>query len=181
MKNVLVLSILALAAGLPGRAAILLTLDPPDGLIQGEPGATVGWGFTLTSDPSSWISVVTTALLTESDPALGTYTDYAGLVGGPTNGVLAPGAPDWTVALGLGAYTIDAGATPGDLDAGLLDLNYETFSADPNLCSNCGTGFGDLLVPFQVEAVPEPGGVWLTGVVLPLIWVRRSKRPSQQQ
>jgi hypothetical protein len=175
MKSILVLSILALTAGLSAYAGPTLTVIPSSGSIQGFPGTTVGWGFTLTSDPVDWISVVTSSLLIESDPGLGTYTDFAGLQGGPVNGVLAPNAPDWTETfdpvnmLGLGSYTIGSGF---GTDAGLLDLNYETFSADPNTCTNCATGFADLLVAFQVSSVPEPSAVWLVGLALPLLWLR---------
>jgi len=182
-KTRFVLALLSL--GLCGFAGPVLTLDPASGAIQGSPGDTPGWGFTLSSDPVSWISVVTTSLFTESNSSLGFYTDYAGLLGGPANGVLAPGAPDWVVPfdafnqLGLGAFSIDPGAPVGAIDAGLLDLNYETFSADPNLCGNCATGFFDVFVPFQVQAVeaaPEPAAGWLIGGALLLLGVVRRKR-----
>ena len=179
MKNLLVLPILTLAAGWSASAGPTLTLVPSNGSIQGVPGAAVGWGFTLTADSAEWISVVTSSLFTESDPSVGAYVDFAGLQGGPVNGVLAPNAPDWTENfdpvnfLGLGGFTIDPGAAFGSSDAGLLDLNYETFSADPNLCSNCGTGFGNLLVPFQVQVVPEPAAVWMAGLALLICRLRR--------
>ena len=177
MKNAIVLSILALAAAASGYAGPVLTLDPLNGSIQGHPGQTVGWGFTLTSDPADWISVVTTTLVSETDPGLGIYMDHAGALGGPANGVLAPGAAPWTVPFGpgIGAYFVDPGATVGLVDQGMLELNYETFSADPNLCTNCALGFADLQVPFQVEAAaaPEPGTWWLA---IPLLLIGRRRR-----
>ena len=172
MKNILVASILALSA----YAGPSFTLSPSSGSITGHPGDTVGWGFTLTSDTTEWISVVTSSLLIESDPGLGTYTDFAGLQGGPVNGVLAPNAPAWTESfdavnmLGLGSYNI--GPSFG-IDSGLLDLNYETFSADPNTCTNCSTGFGDLLAPFQVQSAPEPAVFWMVGLLLAVGRLRR--------
>jgi hypothetical protein len=177
MKNAIVLSILALAAVAPCYAGPVLTLDPVSGSIQGLAGQTVGWGFTLTSDPADWISVVTTMLLGESDPSLGVYMDHAGALGGPANGVLAPGAPPWTVPLGpgVGVYSIDPGAAVGRLDQGTLDLNYETFSANPNVCTSCALGFANLQVPFQVEvaAAPEPATWWLA---IPLLLIGRARR-----
>lgn len=179
MKNTLVLSILALAAALPGYAGPVLTLTPPTGSIQGHAGQTVGWGFTLTSDPADWISAVTTSLVGETDPSLGIYMDNAGALGGPTNGVLAPGAAPWTVPFspGIGAYLIDPGAGVGMIDQGMLDLNYETFSADPNVCSSCALGFADLQVPFQIEVVaaPEPGTWWLAVPLLLIGTIRRRR------
>ncbi len=190
MKNALCLSILALAAAVPSAAGPVLTLDPPGGTIQGAPGSTVGWGFTLTSDSTSWISVVTSALIDETNPLLGTYTDFAGLLGGPDNGVLDPNTAPWTEAfdntnmLGIGAYVIDPGAVPGDSDSGLLDLNYEAFSTDPNICPTCATGFFDLQVPFEVDvtasqSAPEPSAAWLIGLGLLLIW-RISRRAVEK-
>lgn len=177
MKNAIVLSILMLAAAAAGHAGPVFTLDPSSGSIQGHAGQTVGWGFTLTSDPADWISVVTSLLLGESDPSLGVYMDEAGALGGPVNGVLAPGAAPWTVPFGpgVGAYVIDPAAAVGMIDQGLLDLNYETFSADPNVCTHCALGFADLQVPFQVAVVaaPEPASFWLA---IPLLLIGRPRR-----
>ena len=172
MKYILIASFLALSA----YAGPTFTLIPSSGSIMGQPGDTVGWGFTLTSDTAEWISVVTSSLLIESDPGLGTYTDYAGLQGGPVNGVLAPNVPAWTEnfdpvnMLGIGSYSI--GSSLG-FDSGFLDLNYETFSADPNTCTSCSTGFGDLLAPFQVQSAPEPAAVWMVGLALAFCRLRR--------
>lgn len=171
-------------------ASPVLTLDPSSGSISGLPGDTVGWGFTLTSDDTEWISVVTTSLINESNPALGFYTDTAGLFGGPMNAVLAPGAAPWVMSFdalnqtGLGAYTIDPSAPIGAMDAGMIDLNYETFSADPNICSSCATGFGDLQVQVQVTAAtPEPANfvTFLFGIALVVLSRRLTghRRPAR--
>ncbi len=167
-----IFAIALLCGAVAARADVTFTLDPSSGSIQGVPGDTVGWGFTLTSDPKSWISVVTTVLVNETNPSLGSYVDYAGLLGGPVNGVLAPGAPAWTVPfdllnqIGAGAFSIDPLALAGAGDAGFIDLNYEIFSADPNVCPTCATGFGDLRAPFSVQATPEPSTAVFAGIAI---------------
>ena len=100
-------------------AAPVFTLTPADGAISGAPGSTVGWGFSLTSDSSRWLTVVGSLLLTESDPSLGFYTDYIGGLGGPLNFALPPHDPQWTLrfyeanAEGVGGYTIERRASLG--------------------------------------------------------------------
>ena len=180
MRTIIALSILALGA-ICGNATAILTLDPPSGVLQGTPGETVGWGFTLTPDATEWISVVTTATIGESNPGLGTYVDLAGFLGGPNSGVLPPGATGWTVSfdpvnnVGFGSFTIDPGALPGSVDRGFLDLNYELFSGDPNVCSSCAAGFVDMQAPFEIDvvALPEPNVGWLIGPMVVLIWWKR--------
>jgi len=189
MKNAMFCSILLLSTGLAGHAGVVLTLDPPDGVVQGTPGSIVGWGFTLTADDTNWISVVTTALVDETNPSVGTYNDFAGPLGGPVNGVMAPGAASWTLPfdlidrLGLAAYVISENTVIGAVDTGVIDLNYELFSADPNTCPTCATGFADVQAPFEVDVVapaaaaPEPEPEWLLGAALLLLGSRcRSRR-----
>jgi len=181
MKNALRLSILALAAGV-GLHAGPLTLNPST--IYGLPGDTVGWGFALDLQSASWVSVVTTSLLNETNPGLlDLYTDFAGAQGGPDNGVIDPNGV-WTESfdiansLGIGSYAIDPAALLGATDSGTIDLNYETFSGDPNSCSQCATGFGDVYASFTVEVgaqpanAPEPAALWLAGLGLLTVWGR---------
>jgi hypothetical protein len=187
MKNVVVLSLLTLSAA--AVHAGQLTLDPPSGVVQGTPGQTVGWGFTLNSDPNQWISVVTTMLLNETDPDIGTYSDLLGQLGGPDNGVLAPGAPDWKLPFdagqgtGIGAFAIDPNAAIGSVDRGVLDMAVELFSANPNVCPSCAVGFTDVDVPFEVQvvapgsvsSVPEPTMVWPLAGICAAIWFKRGR------
>jgi hypothetical protein len=90
--------------------------------------------------------------------------------------VLGPGAPDWVEPFffgdgtGLGFFSIDPSAPIGARDSGLLDVQYQIFSADPNGCPTCSIGFGDLTLPFNVEvAAPEPAPLWLIG--LGMCWI----------
>ena len=89
MRIKLLSYIFALTAPFAAQASTLTTTTV-NGAIAGPPGGVIGWGFTLTSDPGDWISVVTSSLIDETDPSLGVYTDFIGLEGGPVNALLAP-------------------------------------------------------------------------------------------
>lgn len=170
-------------ASLPLHAAPLFSLTPPSGAISGAPGATAGWGFTVTPDPTYWTSVVGTVLLDETNPALGIFTDLISPQGGPTFGVLAPGAADWTQSFdllngtGFGAYSIDPGAAPGDSNSGQFLLLYELFSANPSTCGSCFVESNTATLGFTVTAtataVPEPTTLAMIGTALALVWFRR--------
>jgi hypothetical protein len=182
MKTILLFSMLA--AAVSANADVVLTLDP--GTLKGAPGQTVGWGFTLTSDPFFWISAVTSSPILESNPGLGQYNDLVGALGGP-DGALGPARPDWTLSFeagnqtGFAEFSIDPDAVPGTVDSGLLDLNYELFSDNPFRCSDCAVGFADLQVPFQIEVVapaasaPEPDAAWLAAAGTIALWLRRRR------
>lgn len=167
-RRLLFSSILLVALSSLASATVVLAIDPPGGSVAGQPGDTIGWGFTTQSDPNLWVTFVTSFLLVESNPFLGTYTDFIGSEGGPVNFELAPGSSNWTQAFdsiagtGIGSYAIDPAALPGAVDSGTLRVLYETFSADPNTCGACDAGSGFVDVPFQlaVTATPEPA-TWL--------------------
>jgi hypothetical protein len=175
------MSLTLLAGPAISFASPVLTLDPPSGDISGQAGSTVGWGFRLTSDGTGWISVIGTVALFETNPALGSFTDFIGPQGGPVSGALAAAA-DWvqlfdlSAASGLGAFAIDPGAQIGDSDSGTFRVLYETFTDNPATCGGCMDGVGSVDVGFSVtaaatvSATPEPGswvlvagGIWWLG------------------
>jgi len=164
-------------------AGPLITPDPFSGSVAGYPGSSVGWGFTVQSDPSDWTAFVASFPLSESNPSVGFYTDFIGAQGGPVNFVLPPGAPDWIESFnpvaqtGLGSYTIDPAALPGAVDSGTILILYQLYSADPNTCGSCSAGTGSLDVPFQVTvtAAPEPGTWFLPAIGLALLAARRRR------
>lgn len=166
--------LLLFAACGAAQASPEFSLNPFSGNIAGSAGSNVGWGFTLTPDSTFWISVLTSSLTDESDPGLGVYTDFIGSQGGPVNAVLGPGSPDWMETfdfvsqVGVGSFSIDPAAPAGAIDSGILDVEYETFSADPNVCGSCGIGFADATadVSVQVTATPEPAVGWLAACTI---------------
>jgi hypothetical protein len=179
MKN-LILTFILLAGS--ASAAPMLTLDPGNGALQASPGTTTGWGFSLTSDDTRWLSVIGSLLLTESNPGLGSYTDLIGALGGPVDFSLAPQAAAWTLAfddalgLGVGSYSLNANAPIGSSNSGTLRVIAEAYSGDPSLCGGgCVVETLNFDVPFRVGSeVPEPGTMLiLPGLLLILVSRRR--------
>ena len=108
----ILLSILALPA-----TAATINLNPSGGAISGMPGDTVGWGFTLTNDTASWLSVTSSALTFETNPLLGSFTDFIGLQGGPLPSFALAPFTAWTqsfdgISQGIGAYAISGSPCP---------------------------------------------------------------------
>lgn len=168
--KILSVFLLLLASAAPLVADPVMALATPDQF--GRPLGAVGWTFTLKADPTDWISLIGSFILNESNASVGSYLDVSGFIGGPSNGVLAPGAPDWTSAFnpnavdtgGIGAYFVDPFQVPGASTSGVIRVLYERFAANPNSCGgDCRIGEGQLDAAFSVtvanapSAVPEPG------------------------
>jgi hypothetical protein len=177
-------------------ATTILTLNPTDGALFGQPGQAVGWGFTIVDDTFSLTVAGTdfcTSFNTSPQPDLfpcgnpvpnGTYLDFTefnfvqsapGMADtsqqnfsyNPPCGTLGP-------CTGTGAFTIDAdNALIGTLLRGVIVVDY-------NLDDGIGgdhfiTAPASVLVVSQV--VPEPGTVSLMGAALAgmVLWRRRAR------
>ena len=150
------------------QGAPILQLNPSGGLIAGSPGATIGWGFTLTN--SSDYLVVTGSSFTP--PSLyGVYQDYIGtynlLVVGPS-----PESPvvsqsfSSTFLSGVGAFTINSTAPFGAAVTGDLVVHYSLFSQDPNTpnfdpITSLLVTDASISQPTAVDVVPEPCSLFL--------------------
>ncbi len=167
IRRLFLLSLAMLTFAVFAAAAPILTLTPASGNVTAEPGSVSGFGFTLFPDSDEWITVVSSFLLFETNPDLGFYEDYIGMQGGPTDGILAPGGPNWVQSFdssqgfGVGAFFISPLANLGDRNDAQLIVLYERFSADPATCSTCNLGSGEFSFDVSITAgtnpVPEPG------------------------
>jgi hypothetical protein len=166
--------LLSLVAGLASAAPVFPTLNFTAD-IAGQPGDTIGWSFSLTWDsPDEWLSVTESALEGESNPSLGTYTDFIGPQGGPLPDFAMAPSTTWsetfdpTLMTGLGSYTIDPGAALLATDTGQITIFYDIFDASPIDGGNLLTS-GSISADFSVEvgddvAAPEPAS-WALAVI----------------
>jgi hypothetical protein len=181
MRTIILSSLLAIMGTGLAHANLVLS---PDEDVTGTSGNTVGWGFVISPDPLEWASAVSSETLFETNPTLGSYTDFIGNEGGPVNGVIAPETP-WSQKFdvfsgeGIGSFAINPNAAVGAVDTGTIEVLFETFSSDPNVCSTCATGFQTVDVPFDVAVsqpgaqAPEPRTFFLVGGGLLLMVSRR--------
>jgi hypothetical protein len=179
MKRTLCALLMAAVPSLCSYAAPVFQLNPLGGVVAGFPGATVGWGFTLTNT-SNWL-VVTGASFVPSSP-LGTFEDFIST--GMSLVVVGPAPESTTVTqafnsgmrTGAGAFHINKTA-PFTPIAGNIVLNYSLFSQDPNnpnFNPDTSTLVADatLTQPAQVNIVPEPGSLFLIASALPFVFAR---------
>lgn len=186
MRNKLLLALMLLSPAAIGGTV----LNPVT--LTGSPGQTVGWGFDMTPDPVFYLSVSAAFIDSESNPALGVFSDFISLSGGPVGGVLAPGSPNWTESYdsaalkGFGEYFIDSNAVPGDTNLGQFLVILLRYSGDPNSCGSCFVDSQFALVDFGVnvsEPVPEPASGAAAGIFAALLIgrYRTSRRCSASQ
>lgn len=180
-----VLKSMALASALfcaMSQAAPILTLDPPGGAISGAPGATVGWGFTLTNTTD--YLVVSSASFTPATP-LGTFTDFSAfnffVVGPAPESTSVSQVFDAPSQTGIGSFAIGAGALVGAVASGQIVLSYDLYSVSPNnplfnpdtdTLSNGNT----LAVNASVTVVPEPEGLLLLAAGLIVLYGAHRRR-----
>jgi hypothetical protein len=127
-----VVVLIGLFTAAAAHAVPTLQLDPVGGAISGAPGATIGWGFTITN--STDFIVVTSATFTGSPP--GTFTDFISafnfiVVGPSPENSSVSQTFDATTMAGIGSFAISAGAMSGTT-SGQIELTYDLFSRSPN-------------------------------------------------
>lgn len=176
-KNLLPI-VAAAILGCQAQAAPILALTPP-ATISGNPGQTVGWGFTLTNTTDFLVPTGSELVIS---PLAGTYTDF--IVGFSQFFVLGPSPESATITepfdpgtgMGLGSFAISPVAIPGSDWSGVLRFHYSLFSVDPNdpnFNPDTDTLVPDATVSADVRVhvnaaapVPEPSSMGLLAAAL---------------
>jgi hypothetical protein len=179
--GVTILAVLILSSAARADGAPALTLNPVNGAISGAPGATVGWGFTLTngtdflvvSSSDFCVGVITSPC----SNSLGTYTDFIG----PQFQVVGPSPESATFTesfnllaqTGVGSFTINPGALPGESVTGEIVVTFDLFSVSPNdptfnpTLDTLSTGnmltAGASVSVAGATTIPEPSSIVLLG------------------
>jgi len=137
---------------------------PPSGNVTGAPGATVGWGYSITNNSSSE-HLVTTAL------NAGSF-----LFGTPLSlfdfPIVAPGGnvTENFIATTMGLYqeTFFSNVPPGSSDTGVFTLSAE-FCGDPTNPSTCSAASNAMAAydaNVSATTVPEPPTLLSSGTGL---------------
>jgi len=180
MKRIILTIVIAMVfSAFAAADSITFTLDPASGNVQGNPGAVVGWGFSLTNPTSNW-AVLDGSSFTGST-VYGTYVDYlsqAFYVAGPSP-ESSTVSETWnpSALLGVGEFDINSTAPPGTEISGNIMVDYSVYSVDPydlNFDPSVDTVVADATLsdPVQIAVVPEPSSLMLlmTVLLLPLTY-----------
>jgi hypothetical protein len=124
--------------GWPASAHVL-TLTP-SGTVSGPPGATAGWGYSITNSSSQYMVIVNSyfcesgqdPLFTTCTQSLGSYSDFiaskATVIAPMSTATVSFNAQ---ASLGLGAYAIRNSVTAGQSDSGSIVVEYDLYTANP--------------------------------------------------
>ena len=180
MKSRHILSALSLAvwfAGLSQAGPISFQLSP-SGTVSGQPGQTVGWGFTLANTGPDFLLVTGTSFVPTPLSSFGTYTDLLSPQVAPNPNFLVIGPAPETPSLqedfnaakqtGVGEFTF-AGTAAGQVSGNIV-IDYALFSVspnDPNFDPDIDTVTADATisasatVSASAATIPEPGTLLL--------------------
>lgn len=147
----------------PTMAGATTMLSVGTSTISGDPGQTIGWGFSLTNTTD--YVVLNDSSLTFATP-LGTYTDFIAsqfIVAGPVpESTIVTETFSSTGLTGLGSFTLNAGSIPGLSLMDTIRVDYSLFSEDPSSPSfdpNSFISSGTLSADVTVDVNPLAGGV----------------------
>jgi MYXO-CTERM domain-containing protein len=195
------LALLLLLLALPAFGSSILVL-PNGGAIQGLPGQTVGWSFTLYSLPEMvnsqlllpWMLVTNVDFVPDPaelpvgifDPYMTALPNLSVVIGADTgNGEVNPWAQTFDAALmtGVGGYTINSFQSPGDHVSGQIRVLVDVFLRSPNdplfnpVTDTLAVGRSvSALASVSVVPSPEPASVGLGALGLLALAAARTGR-----
>jgi hypothetical protein len=181
MKIAYMLFGMAMLAAAAALADPVLTALP--GTIDGNPGSTIGWGYSIFNDTTDWYlpTSISTPSFADGTPVV--LFDYP---------AVAPGATvteDYNGSQGLLELTLSAAAPVGAQDIGDVVLSGDYFDSDP-FTNPQATDLGsapNAIAPINATVVaattvPEPSLLWvLIGLCFGLLMrgsYRRFKAPT---
>ena len=189
MKRLLILLPLTVAILAPSYAASI-TLDSPGGEVSGQPGTTVGWGFTLQGDSSDWLVVTAVSLGTDPFPvgSAANFTDLLSSWAGDNNYAVDPGASltqAYSGGLGLAEFNIPGANNPGDTSGTLtINVDYDLYTGGNPFVDGSASydRSSEISAAAQIDVVassssptaPEPGTWVMLIAALAMIAVGRS-------
>jgi len=150
---------------------------PFDGKISGQPGATIGWGYSITNDdPLNWLVV--------SGISAGSFqfgTPDSSIFDYPILAPLTSVNVNYDGTAGLYQLTWDSLAPAGLVNIGTFTLNAELYSSNPYEEGIYIENAGDKLASYEAKVdaapVPEPSTILLlaTGLASTVFICRRKK------
>lgn len=173
----LAMVMLLLGAPMAQAEPFTFALLPASGNISGEPGSTIGWGYSISNDSmTDWLMLTNLgADAFFNATADGSLFDYPILAPGATTSV----AYDPAAPAGLYQLTWDALAPIGFTNSGLFVLSGEFWAGDP-LAGGSFVSLADDQSAFFTASVtapatptPEPGTLLLVGAGLAVAGFRR--------
>ncbi len=123
--------------------------------IQGPPGSTIGWGYSITNNSTSDWLVATDLNAGTIQFGVLDIIDYFDFP------VIAPGATasqpfNAAAFTGLAALTWDASAPVGFINLGNFDLSAQWWTADPFSGGSLIANATDAFAPYSATVVPTP-------------------------
>jgi hypothetical protein len=168
-----------MAVSFPASAGnVLFVLSPSDGVLGGQAGTAVGWGYTITNSGTDYVTIES-FVFGDLTP-VGIFSTPGVPSTAATNGTPITSGP-WVEGLSGLQYDISALALLGASTQGVMTLIYDTYS-DAELTNQTDGGLtvnaqvnpdrpGDVLAQVNVNAdaarsdnVPEPGSLGLIGM-----------------
>jgi hypothetical protein len=174
----LFLSILLLATPTFAAEIYSFSLVPAGGSISGAPESTIGWGYSIKNESSSyWL--VTSAL----DSGTYQYATPDLIFDFP---IVAPGATgtvpfDASTSAGLYELTWDASAPLGFVNSGNFILGAQWWDGDPLSGGNFVSEAAFSTQPYSATVAPEPASTGVVALSLVLVTIGIIRRRTQSR